>query len=104
MRRKQRSFSAEFKVRVVLEYLMGQKRRVEILREHHLNDGTLDRWLKQFQDRAPQVFAGDDRSEIAERDQRIAELERMVGRMALELEAAKKVSTWLGCRDGRNGR
>ena len=72
MRRKQRSFSAEFKVRVVLEYLTGQKCRAEILREHQLDDGTLDRWIKQFQERAAQVFVGDDRTEIAERDQWIA--------------------------------
>lgn len=104
MRRKQRSFAPDFKVRVVMEYLTGQKRRVEILREHQLNDGTLDRWIQQFRERAPQVFAGDDRSELAEREQRIAELEQMVGRLTMELEATKKASTWLGSRDGRNGR
>ena len=104
MRRKQRTFTPDFKVRVVLEYLTGQKRRVEILREHQLNDGTLDRWIKRFSERAPQAFAGDDQSELAGRDRRIAELERMIGRLTMELEATKKVSIWLGSRDGRSGR
>ena len=87
----------------MLEYVTGQKRRVEILREHQLNDGTLERWIQRFKDRAPQVFAGDDRSELAERERRIAELERMIGRLTMELEATKKVSSWLDSRDRRNG-
>ena len=35
---------------------------------------------------------------------RIAELERAVGRLSLELEAAKKASTLLGSRRGTSGR
>ena len=38
-----------------------------------------------------------------DRDQRIAELERMVGRMAMELEMAKKVSNFLNSSGKKNG-
>ena len=104
MRRKQRSFSAEFKAQVVLAYLTGQKARVEILREHQLNDGTFGRWIQQFRERAPQLFSRGGDAEIAQREQRIAELERMIGRLTMELDAAKKASNWLSSRNGRSGR
>jgi hypothetical protein len=39
-----------------------------------------------------------------DRDQRIAELERMVGRLAMELENAKKVSRLLNSDRNKSGR
>jgi len=38
-----------------------------------------------------------------DRDQRIAELERMVGRMTMELEMAKKVSNLLNSSHKKSG-
>lgn len=91
MAKSRRAFSPEFKYKVVMEYLSGQKRRVEILREYELSDSTLERWYKQFQERAPQVFAAGVDWDPGEEKQ-IAELERIIGRLTVELEAAKKVS------------
>ena len=44
MPRKRRNFSPEVKFRVAMEFLTGQKRRVDILREVQLSDSTLVRW------------------------------------------------------------
>jgi len=90
MRRKQRTFTPEFKFQVVMDYLTGKKRRVEVLREHELNDGTLDRWIKQFEEKGHQVFAGGEPGAESAQAQRIAELERLIGRLTVELDAAKK--------------
>jgi transposase len=86
--RQRRHFSAEFKARVVLEVLSGQKRAVEVCREHQLKPDLLSRWKADFVTQASNVFEGDERTQRAE--QRIAELERLVGRLTLELEVAKK--------------
>ena len=99
MRRKQRTFTPEFKFQVVMDYLTGKKRRVEVLREHELNDGTLDRWIKQFEEKGHQVFAGGEPGAESAQAQRIAELERLIGRLTAELDAAKKASTWLSSRE-----
>lgn len=98
MSQKRRVFTSEFKFRVAMECLTGQRRRVDILREHQLSDSTLERWTRQLKERGPHVFAADDQSALAEREQRIAELERMIGRLTVELEASKKVSSWLDSR------
>jgi transposase len=51
-------------------------------------------WKAEFVTHASSVFAGDEREQQAER--RIAELERLVGRLALELEIAKKAALLSG--------
>ena len=93
MGKKQRTFSSEFKFQVVMEVLSGAKRPSEICREHQLSESVLHRWRKEFLEKGSQIF---ERSGEAKQDERrIAELERMIGRLTLELSAAKKVSDWL---------
>lgn len=88
--RQRRQFSAEFKAQVVLAVLSGQKRAAEVCREHQLKPDLLSRWKADFVAQAATVFQGDERSQQAE--QRVAELERLVGRLTLELEVAKKAA------------
>ena len=99
---RRRTFGPEFKARVVLEDLTGVKSAAEICREHSLSSQVLARWKSEFLERAPEIFAiprpqGDE-------SERIAELERLVGRLTLELDAAKKASSILTSLSSRNGR
>jgi len=90
---KKRTYTPEFKAQVVLEVLSQQKSLAQASREYGVRDTVISRWKQEFADRLPKVFErGQDRDE---RDQRIAELERMVGRLAMELEISKKVSSIL---------
>jgi transposase len=84
-----RKFSAEFKAKVVLQLISGEKGLMEASREYQIKDSVLSRWKQEFLERAPQIF-GQNKKVDPEADQ-IAELERMVGRMALQLDMAKKV-------------
>lgn len=90
---KRRRYTAEFKAGVVLEILSGQKSVAQASREYGIKDSLISRWKQEFIERSPQVFEKDNRRD--ERDQQIAELERMVGRLAMELEMSKKVSRFL---------
>jgi len=90
---KRRKFTAEFKAQVVLELLTEQKSIAQISREYNIKDTVISRWKKEFIERSPRLF--EQGSITDERDQRIAELERMIGRLAVELEMAKKVSRFL---------
>jgi transposase len=90
---KRRVFTPEFKARVVLEVITQQKSLAQASREYGVRDTVISRWKQEFVERSPQVFErGKDRDK---RDQRIAELERLVGRLAMELEISKKVSSIL---------
>ena len=89
---KHRTFSPEFKAQVVLEVLSGRS-IAEVCREHALKYDLVVRWKTQFLANAPRLFQLEQPSQIDQA--RIAELERMLGRLTMELEIAKKVSSLL---------
>ena len=95
-----RQYSAEFKAKVVLEVLSGEKTPSEVCRTHKLNMNVLARWRKEFVEQAPSIFERDAQS--SQEQQRIAELERLVGQLTMKLEIAKKASGYLS--SDKNGR
>ncbi len=90
---KRRKYKPEYKARIILEIIAGQKSIAQASREYKIKDSVLSRWKQEFIERSPMLF--EQRAVSDSRDQRIAELERMVGRLAMELEMAKKVSRYL---------
>ncbi len=99
---KRRTFKPEFKARVVLQVLTGAKTAAQVCREHQISEQLLTTWKKHLLAHADLVFA-QERESTAEQS-RLAELERMVGRLTMELEAAKKASHLLSLPSQRNGR
>ena len=99
---KRRRFTPEFKARAVLEVLTGARSAAQVCREHQLKDTVLSRWKREFIERSAQVFEGGKEQE--QEAGRIAELERMVGRLTMELEIAKKASLLLTSRRDGSGR
>lgn len=92
-----RKFTAEFKAQVVLEMLTEHKSTTQLSREHGIKDSVISRWKREFIERSPALFENGS-AEKDEQAQHIAELERLVGRLTLELDAAKKVSKYLDSR------
>jgi len=102
MPRPRRSFSAEFKARVVLDLLSGAASQAELCRRHNVKPQLLAHWKSAVLERLPSLFGSE---ESAGQDQlRIAELEKLVGRQAYELEILKKASRLLTGPSGGNGR
>ncbi len=97
-----RSFTPQFKTRVVLEVLTKLKSLAQVCREYDLKEQVVTRWKAEFLERAPTLFAPDQQRDDAQT--RIAELERLVGRLTMELEIAKKASQLLDSPMTRNGR
>jgi transposase len=97
-----RTFTAEFKTQVVLNLMSGAHSIAELCRKHQLNPQVLARWKSEFLERAPLVFEQDQKRSAEQ--ERIADLERLVGRLAMELDIAKKVSGVLSSPLSRNGR
>jgi transposase len=98
---KYRTFTAEFKVQVVLSVLTGDRTVTEVCRQHQLSDTLFYRWKAEFLAGAPRIFEPDPGLAVAET--RIAELERLVGRLTLELEVSKKALTALPSLPSKNG-
>ena len=87
-KRRRRSFTPQFKAQIVLEVLAGLKSQAEVARQHKLKPELIARWKEVALEGLETLFRGGD-----QRDQdqdRIAELERMVGRLTMELEVVRK--------------
>ena len=99
---KRRTFTPKFKAQVVLEELTGVKGKAEICREHQLKPQVFARWRAEFLKRAHEIFA--TQASRGDEQERIADLERMVGRLTMELEVSKKASNILASLSTRDGR
>jgi transposase-like protein len=93
-RRARRTFTPEFKAKVVLDVLTGTASQAAVCRKHQISPSLLALWKATFLERLPVVFQADE--EHSAEAARVAELERLVGQRALELAALKKASTWRG--------
>lgn len=93
MTKRKRDYTPEFKFQLVLQLLTGEKRAVQLCREHQVSETSLSRWRQDFLENGPRAFQSDNGSSADQ--ERIAELERLVGRLTMELAAAKKLSDWL---------
>lgn len=100
--RSRRKFSAEFKTQVVLQVLSGEKSLAEVCREQQVTAQMVGNWKQQFLAHASRAFDG-EATNSAEQE-RIAELERMVGKLTMELEIAKKATSISHSLANRNGR
>jgi len=98
---KRRKFSPQFKSQVVLHLLSGEKSMAELCREHQLTAQRVGNWEQQFLTGATRAFESEATHDAQQ--ERIAELERMVGRLTMELEIAKKASGILDGMQPRNG-
>lgn len=102
---KRRTFTPEFKFEAVLDMVRGEKTVAQICRERDITESLLYKWRDAFFERAPGIFA-DQRSTNGSDPQaeRIAELERLVGRQTLEIEVLKKARSLLDAAPRKNGR
>ena len=100
--RTRRKFTGEFKSRVVLEVLSGERTAAEACREYELTGQMINDWKAQFLAAAPQAFESNTAS--SEEAERIADLEQMVGKLTMQLEIAKKASRLLDGTSSRNGK
>ena len=98
---KRRKFTPEFKARVALAVLSGGHTQAEICKQHHIAAGQLTQWRKELEANAHLAFGGGEQQELKER---IAELERMVGRLTMQVEILKKASSLLDAPPYSEGR
>ena len=88
-----KKFTPEFKAQVALEIISGVKSAADCCREYELKSSVVSDWKATLIANAAKVF--NNSAEKSQEQERIAELERLVGRQAMELELLKKASSIL---------
>jgi transposase len=87
-----RRFSFEFKRRLVLDFLEGREGLRELARKYSISRSLLRQWLQKYE--AGQLTDELDPIRIAEYEGKIAELERKVGQLTMEVDLLKKGARW----------
>lgn len=85
---KRRSFTRDFKLQIIREVEAG-KSQAQAAREYQITENTISKWRKQHRKYNDRAFAG--RGHAYTDEARLAELERMVGRLTMENDLLKKL-------------
>jgi transposase len=94
---KRRIFTREFKLQVLREIDSGTKTQSQAAREYQITDTAIYHWRLEYAKYKEHAFAG--RGNAYTDEARIKELERMVGRLAMENDFLKKLLEKLETED-----
>lgn len=92
---KKRKFTADFKAKLVLEVLQGERELGKIAAEHQINPNQLRTWKAAFLEKAPMVFEEDKTAkEIARKEQEAQEeksaMLKTIGQLTMERDFLMK--------------
>ena len=95
---KGRTFTAEFKLQIVRAALSGEKTVAQLCREHNLSDSVIHTWKKRYREQGEAAFTdpragteSPEEQELRMLRNRVAELERFIGRQAVDIEIVQKL-------------
>lgn len=87
-----RKFTVTFKQQVVEEVLSGRFSAAQIARKYDLTSGTVSTWIQKYQSGYLGAVLDSVENDPGHLRAKIAELERMVGKLAVENDALKKAA------------
>jgi transposase-like protein len=102
-KRRYRTFSADFKLDTVMEGFRGEKSIAQICRERDIKDVLYYKWRDTFLENAAKIYSDTRDLEQQRLEDRIVELERMIGQLTMENDILKKAKSWLGSTYRKNG-
>ena len=101
MSKPKRKFRPDINLQCVLDVLSGVRTPAQVCREENLSSSLLAHWRGQFSEDAVKIFHQKAQQTDAQ-THRIAQLERMVGKLTMALDASKKVSNYFDPRSLKN--
>jgi len=93
---KRKRYSKEFKAKVALEAIKGQKTANEIASEYEVHVSQINTWKKQLLESAPEVFGGKAERSVVEHEAEKDRLYQQIGRLQVEVDWLKKKTGHLG--------
>ena len=76
---KRRKFTAEFKAKVALEALVGDKTLAELAARHKVHPNMIAGWKRQANENMPALFDRNRTGTDSEHEKKVARLERKIG-------------------------
>ena len=92
MKRQRRQYSADWKAKVALEAIKGQRTVQEIASHHEVHPTLVTHWKKQLLEGAAEIFSNGKRAAAAADEELKAELYQQMGKLQVEVDWLKKKS------------
>jgi transposase-like protein len=92
MRRRRRQYSADWKAKVALEAIKGQRTVQEIASHYEVHPTLVTHWKKQLLEGAAEIFSNDKRAAADADEELKAELYQQIGKLQVEVDWLKKKS------------
>jgi len=93
---KRQRYSKEFKAKVALDAIKGQKTANEIAGEYEVHVSQINTWRKQLLAAVPEVFSGKTERSAVEHEAERDRLYQQIGRLQVEVDWLKKKTGHLG--------
>ncbi len=90
MKRKRRTFSAEFKLKVILAALQERETLSELAQKYDLHPNQISKWKTDFLDNATQYMKSSGKQNKDEDQVELTELYAKIGQLQMELDFLKK--------------
>ena len=87
---KRRKFTSDFKAKVAIEAIKGQKTTSELSQKHKLHVQQISNWKREFLDNASLAFGGESKANKSKEEQERDELLRTIGELKVENDYLKK--------------
>jgi len=99
MSRKRKQYSPQFKAKVAIEALRGQKTTAELASQYEIHPTMINNWKRELQEKASDLFEGGQtvrQGPSLENQAQIDELYRQIGQLTVERDFLAKRSAQLG--------
>jgi len=90
MKSKRRNHSGQFKMKVALAAVKGDRPTAELASEFEVHPTQITQWKKQLLEALPEVFSRRRQRDQQQQDELTAELYRQIGQLKVELDWLKK--------------
>ena len=88
---KRNSYDKNFKAKIALEALKGERTIAEIASEHGIHPNQITQWKQQLLEGLPEIFERKkSKGPASEDDRERDELYRQIGKMKIEIDWLKK--------------
>ncbi len=87
-----KKYSAQFKAKVAIEAVKGNKTVNEIAGEYGVHPTQIQQWKKQLLEELPNIFSRKRTSKAKETEELTAQLYQQIGQLKVELDWVKKKS------------
>lgn len=90
MRRKRRTFSSEFKLKVILDSLKERESLSELSQRYDLHQNQISKWKNDFIENAKSNLVASNKSQDNNKEQELEKLYGKIGKLQMEVDFLKK--------------